>query len=125
MTAEDRANQSISPKLRAVLCARLVLDDPIAVAANPCSVTAFPLCSGVHSCPHERSRETQARMRLRGAAEGAAAEDMKELDGITPLLRLKYHDSIADAVADLGRPDAIGETFAGFQRYLYEAQRVG
>jgi type I restriction enzyme R subunit len=39
---------------------------------------------------------------------------------LTPLLRLKYHNSIADAVADLGRPDEIGRVFAGFQRYLYE-----
>jgi type I restriction enzyme R subunit len=40
---------------------------------------------------------------------------------LTPLLRLKYHDSIADAVADLGKPDEIGKIFAGFQKYLYEA----
>jgi type I restriction enzyme R subunit len=38
---------------------------------------------------------------------------------LTPLLRLKYHDSIADAVADLGRADEIGRLFAGFQRHLY------
>ena len=38
---------------------------------------------------------------------------------LTPLLRLKYHDSIADAVADLGRPEAIGMLFSGFQKYLY------
>ena len=52
---------------------------------------------------------------------------VEELDRekLTPLLRLKYHDSIADAVADLGRPDVIGETFAGFQRYLYEASLAG
>jgi hypothetical protein len=36
-----------------------------------------------------------------------------------PLLRLKYHDSIADAVADLGKPDEIGKVFFGFQKYLY------
>jgi type I restriction enzyme R subunit len=40
-------------------------------------------------------------------------------DKLTPLLRLKYHDSIADAVADLGKPDEIGKTFASFQKYLY------
>lgn len=39
---------------------------------------------------------------------------------LTPLLRLKYHDSIADAVADLGKPDEIGRLFAGFQKYLYQ-----
>jgi len=31
------------------------------------------------------------------------------------LLRLKYHDSITDAVADLGH--GIGDSFAGFQQY--------
>jgi len=41
-------------------------------------------------------------------------------DKLTPLLRLKYHDSIADAVADLGRPEDIGRIFAGFQKFLYQ-----
>jgi type I restriction enzyme R subunit len=44
---------------------------------------------------------------------------------LTPLLRLKYHDSIADAVADLGKPDEIGRVFAGFQRYLYAKGSAG
>jgi type I restriction enzyme R subunit len=39
---------------------------------------------------------------------------------LNPLLRLKYHDSITDAIADLGKPEEIGRVFAGFQRYLYE-----
>jgi type I restriction enzyme R subunit len=43
-----------------------------------------------------------------------------EREKLSPLLRLKYHNSMADAVADLGRPEEIGEVFAGFQRYLYE-----
>jgi type I restriction enzyme R subunit len=33
---------------------------------------------------------------------------------------LKYHNAIADAVADLGRPEEIGSVFAGFQRFLYQ-----
>ena len=47
---------------------------------------------------------------------------VEELDQekLTPLLRLKYRGSIADAVADLGRPDEIGKAFVGFQKYLYE-----
>ena len=47
---------------------------------------------------------------------------VEELDRekLTPLLRLKYHDSIADAVADLGKPSEIGDIFAGFQKYLYQ-----
>jgi type I restriction enzyme R subunit len=47
---------------------------------------------------------------------------VEELDQekLTPLLKLKYHDSIADAIADLGRPEDIGSLFAGFQKYLYQ-----
>ena len=40
-------------------------------------------------------------------------------DKLTPLLRLKYHDSIADAVADLGSPVEIEKVFTDFQQYLY------
>ena len=45
-----------------------------------------------------------------------------EQEKLTPLLRLKYHNSIADAVADLGKPEEIGQVFAGFQKYLYQPQ---
>jgi len=41
-------------------------------------------------------------------------------DKLTPLLKLKYHNALADAVADLGQPDEIGKVFAGFQQYLYQ-----
>ena len=49
-------------------------------------------------------------------------EGVEELEQrkLNPLLRLKYHGSITDAVADLGgKPDEIGRVFAGFQKYLY------
>ena len=51
---------------------------------------------------------------------------VEELDQakLTPLLRLKYHDSISDAVNDLGQPEDIGKVFAGFQKYLYLEQAV-
>jgi type I restriction enzyme R subunit len=39
---------------------------------------------------------------------------------LPPLLRLKYGNSMADAFAELGRPDEVGGMFAGFQRWLYE-----
>jgi len=39
---------------------------------------------------------------------------------LTPLLQLRYQNSIADAIADLGRPEDIGQLFSGFQRYLYQ-----
>ncbi len=46
---------------------------------------------------------------------------VEELDQakLTPLLRLKYHNSLTDAVADLGKPEEIGKVFTGFQKYLY------
>jgi type I restriction enzyme, R subunit len=55
---------------------------------------------------------------------------VEELDQgkLRPLLLLKYHNAIADAVADLGKPEDIGEAFAGFQKYLYQdaaARNVG
>ena len=54
------------------------------------------------------------------------AVGVEELDQekLTPLLRLKYHDSISDAVADLGRPEEIGKVFSGFQKYLYQHRAV-
>ena len=52
------------------------------------------------------------------------SEGVEELDlaKLPPLLMLKYHDSMADAVADLGKPEEIGQAFAGFQKYLYQSQ---
>lgn len=49
---------------------------------------------------------------------------VEELDQekLTPLLRLKYNNSINDAIADLGKPEEIGKVFAGFQKYLYQVQ---
>jgi type I restriction enzyme R subunit len=43
-------------------------------------------------------------------------------DKLSLLLKLKYHNAIADAVADLGKPEEIGKFFAGFQKYLYQPQ---
>ena len=40
-------------------------------------------------------------------------------DKLKPLLHLKYHDSINDAVRDLGKPEEIRKAFVGFQKYLY------
>ena len=47
---------------------------------------------------------------------------VQELDQekLAPLLRLKYNNAIADALADLGKPEDIGLVFSGFQKYLYQ-----
>ena len=46
---------------------------------------------------------------------------VEELDQnkLKPLLLIKYHGAIQDAVTDLGQPEDIGKVFAGFQKYLY------
>lgn len=41
-------------------------------------------------------------------------------DKLNPLLRLKYNNSISDAVADLGAPEEISKAFVDFQPSLYE-----
>jgi type I restriction enzyme R subunit len=49
---------------------------------------------------------------------------VEELDQekLRPLLLLKYHNAIADAISDLGKPEEIAKVFAGFQKYLYRQQ---
>jgi type I restriction enzyme, R subunit len=79
-------------------------------------------------------RATRARVRIRAQFNDKqqtfldfvlahyVTEGVHELDQekLTPLLRLKYNDSLADAIADLGKPEDIGTAFAGFQKYLYQ-----
>ena len=47
--------------------------------------------------------------------------DELDQEKLTPLLRLKYSNSISDAIADLGKPEEISKVFVGFQKYLYQA----
>jgi type I restriction enzyme R subunit len=49
-------------------------------------------------------------------------EGVEELDQtkLTPLLRLRYGDSLADAVADIGPAGEIGKVFCDFQKFLYQ-----
>ena len=52
------------------------------------------------------------------------SEGVDELaqDKLAPLLHLRYHNSMTDAVADLGDAREIGTVFSGFQKYLYNQQ---
>jgi type I restriction enzyme, R subunit len=49
--------------------------------------------------------------------------DELDTEKLTPLLRLKYSNSISDAIADLGKPEEINKVFVGFQKYLYQPTR--
>jgi type I restriction enzyme R subunit len=77
-------------------------------------------------------RAEQARARLDGynpklksfldfvlshyVAGGVDELDVKKL---APLLRLKYHNSIADALKDLGTDATVRQAFINFQQHLY------
>ena len=41
-------------------------------------------------------------------------------DKLSPLLKLKYRNALADATADLGNATKIRNIFVGFQKYLYQ-----
>ena len=51
---------------------------------------------------------------------------VEELDKekLGPLLRLRYGNSIRDALVDLGKPQQIGVTFESFQKHLYQSQQM-
>jgi type I restriction enzyme R subunit len=51
------------------------------------------------------------------------AQGVDELDAekLSPLLKLKYHNAISDAFAELGQPETVRQVFVGFQRHLYAA----
>ena len=46
------------------------------------------------------------------------------LDKLSPLLRLKYNNSLSDAQLELGSPTDIAFAFAGFQQFLYQRGSV-
>jgi type I restriction enzyme R subunit len=65
---------------------------------------------------------TKQRVFLDFVLSHYVTQGVEELDRekLRPLLSLKYHNSITDAVADLGKPEEIGKVFAGFQKFLYQ-----
>ncbi len=50
---------------------------------------------------------------------GVGVDELAQ-EKLTPLLRLKYSNSLSDAILDLGVPEEIGRVFVGFQKYLYQ-----
>jgi type I restriction enzyme R subunit len=54
---------------------------------------------------------------------GAGVDEL-DTEKLSPLLRLKYSDSISDAIADLGKPEEISKVFVGFQKYLYQPEQT-
>ena len=71
----------------------------------------------IHSTFNEKQQAFLDFVLAHYVSEGVSELDQKKL---SPLLRLRYNDSIPDAIADLGKPDEIGRVFAGFQKFLYQ-----
>ena len=48
-------------------------------------------------------------------------QGVDELDAekLSPLLKLRYKNALADAFVELGRPHQVRQVFVGFQRHLY------
>jgi type I restriction enzyme R subunit len=92
----------------------------VAFAMQPISREAR--ASAAHREVHERFSDKQQAF-LDFVLAHYVREGVEELEQekLTKLLRLRYHDSIPDAVADLGGDIAeIRNLFSGFQRYLYQ-----
>jgi type I restriction enzyme R subunit len=51
--------------------------------------------------------------------QGVGELDQEKL---SPLLKLRYHNAIQDAVTDLGPAETIRGVFVGFQKYLYDRE---
>ncbi len=51
--------------------------------------------------------------------------DELDQEKLSPLLKLKYNITLADAFAELGRPDQVRGLFVGLQRFLYADRAHG
>jgi hypothetical protein len=73
--------------------------------------------------PEPPPRRAKIKVRLADLLSHYVTVGVEELgrEKLMLLLKHRYHDSIADAITDLGKPDEIGGMFAGFQKYLYQS----
>jgi type I restriction enzyme R subunit len=94
----------------------------VAFAMEP--ITREARAEVAHKAVHQRFSDKQQTF-LDFVLAHYVKEGVEELEQekLTKLLRLKYHDSIPDGVADLGGDIAeIRNLFSGFQRYLYQGE---
>ncbi len=49
--------------------------------------------------------------------------DELDQEKLSPLLKLKYKNALADAFKELGKPEQVRQVFVGFQRHLYARRR--
>ena len=76
----------------------------------------------IHATFNDRQEAFLAFVLAQYVKEGVQELDQ---DKLSPLLKLRYRNSIPDAVADLGDVDLIRNAFIGFQKHLYSSDREG
>ena len=76
----------------------------------------------IHATFNDRQEAFLAFVLAQYVKEGVQELDQ---DKLSPLLKLRYRNSIPDAVADLGDVDLIRNAFIGFQKHLYSSDRTG
>ena len=91
----------------------------VAFAAEPISRTARANAAKAASAV-EYTYKQQAFVDFVLAQYVKEGVDELDQEKLSPLLKLKYQNAIADAFAELGRPDQVREVFVGFQRHLYQ-----
>lgn len=89
-----------------------------AVATQTRTVRANRATAAVHELLNKKQQAFVDFVLLQYVQQGEGELDTEKL---SPLLKLRYNNAIADAVKDLGQPEQIRKTFVGFQRHLYQS----
>ena len=93
----------------------------VAFAAEPVSRTARARAAKAASAV-EYNFKQQAFVDFVLAQYVKEGVDELDQEKLSPLLKRKYQNAIADALADLGRPEQVRDVFVGFQRHLYQGR---
>ena len=89
-----------------------------AVATQTRTVRANRATVAVHELFNDKQQAFVDFVLLQYVEQGEGELDTEKL---SPLLKLRYNNAIADAIKDLGQPEQIRHTFVGFQRHLYQS----
>ena len=89
-----------------------------AVATQTRTVRANRATVAVHELFNDKQQAFVDFVLLQYVEQGEGELDTEKL---SPLLKLRYNNAIADAIKDLGQPEQIRQTFVGFQRHLYQS----
>ncbi|MEY4752212.1 MAG: hypothetical protein RJA44_805 [Pseudomonadota bacterium] len=90
----------------------------VAFAANPLSREARAAKARA-AAAHDYTDKQRAFVDFVLAQYVQQGVDELGSEKLSPLLRLKYHNALQDAFADLGKPEQVRRVFVGLQKHLY------